>query len=74
MKMNVRGGDWFLEGHFSEQRKKYRTFLEESIAEAERKNKLLVILEIGCGFNTPTVVRVPMEQLTFKHPNVRLIR
>lgn len=72
--MNVRGGNWFLEGHFSEQRKKYKKFLQDSIAEAERKNKLFVILEIGCGFNTPTVIRVPMEQLAYQHKNVRLIR
>lgn len=34
----------------------------------------LVVLDIGTGFNTPTVVRRPMEEITRALPNARLIR
>jgi len=38
------------------------------------KNKNLLIIEIGAGFNTPGVIRWPMEQIVYTHPNAYLIR
>ncbi|UJR10605.1 hypothetical protein I4U23_014802 [Adineta vaga] len=67
----VRGGDWFIESAFDEQRKRYHDFLHRAIG---RKNELFTIIEIGVGFNTPSVLRWPMDQLVSKFPNVRLIR
>ena len=32
------------------------------------------VLDIGSGFNTPTVVRWPMERVAARHPNARLVR
>ncbi|KAL0490261.1 appr-1-p processing enzyme family protein [Acrasis kona] len=74
MMMNVRGGNWFLEDHFREKRRRYQEWVSNSIEEAEKNNKLFVIVEVGCGFNTPSVVRWPMEKLVSMHSNVRLIR
>ena len=33
-----------------------------------------MIVEVGVGFNTPSVIRWPMEGLAAKFPHVRLIR
>merc|ERR1711915_913830 len=38
------------------------------------ENKKLVIIEIGAGFNTPTVTRMPMEFITRQVPNARFVR
>jgi hypothetical protein len=34
----------------------------------------LLILEIGAGFNTPGVVRWPLERLAVRHPLARFVR
>eukprot|EP01119_Soliformovum_irregulare_P012674 TRINITY_DN3305_c2_g1_i1.p1 TRINITY_DN3305_c2_g1~~TRINITY_DN3305_c2_g1_i1.p1 ORF type:complete len:530 (+),score=146.22 TRINITY_DN3305_c2_g1_i1:916-2505(+) len=73
-KMNVRGGSWFIEDHFLEQRKKFQNWISSAIQSAKSQNKLLTILEIGCGFNTPSVTRWPMEMHARNHENVRLVR
>lgn len=36
--------------------------------------KNIVLLELGAGFNTPGVIRLPMESLAHQHPNASLIR
>jgi len=67
----VRGGDWFIETAFDEQRRRYHDFIHRAI---HRKNELFTIIEIGVGFNTPGVLRWPMDQLVSDCQNVRLIR
>lgn len=37
-------------------------------------DKKLLLLDLGTGFNTPTVIRIPMEQITLSVPNANLIR
>ncbi len=34
----------------------------------------VVLLELGIGFNTPTIIRYPFEQITFRNPKATLIR
>jgi hypothetical protein len=34
----------------------------------------LLVLELGSGFNTPTVVRMPMEQIVSGNPLARFVR
>jgi hypothetical protein len=34
----------------------------------------LLILEIGAGFNTPGVVRYPLERLAAQHADARFVR
>ncbi|KKD57869.1 hypothetical protein RN22_24125 [Grimontia sp. AD028] len=38
------------------------------------REKKVVVLDLGSGFNTPTVIRIPMEQITHAFPNASLVR
>ncbi|CAF0969429.1 unnamed protein product [Rotaria sordida] len=67
----VRGGEWFIESAFDNQRHRYRDFLHRAI---DKKNDLFTIIEVGVGFNTPSVLRWPMDKLVSEFKNVRLIR
>ena len=49
--------------------KRYYEFLNDI---DEEKN--LVFLELGVGFNTPTIIRYPFEQMTYNNKNATLIR
>ena len=37
-------------------------------------DKPLVLLELGVGYNTPTIIKFPFERITHEHPNATLIR
>lgn len=37
-------------------------------------DRRLVFLELGVGFNTPTIIRYPFEQMTYRNPQAVLIR
>jgi NAD-dependent SIR2 family protein deacetylase len=65
--LNVRGGDWFIEDVFR-QKKTYTSWLKNNV------HKNMVIIEVGVGFNTPGVLRYPMEALVGEFPNVKIIR
>jgi NAD-dependent SIR2 family protein deacetylase len=54
---NVRGGSWFLHSKYERQNMALQKWLQDLFD--SKKN--VVILEIGAGFNTPTVTRFPME-------------
>jgi len=75
MMLNVRGGNWFIEETVhGPARARYLTWLQAALARATPERPL-VLLELGAGFNTPTVVRLPMERLAAGHAgSVRLIR
>ncbi len=57
-----------VETPYAEQSERFRKWINEV-----EKGHLLV-LEIGAGFNTPSVVRLPMEQITHHCPNAHLVR
>lgn len=40
----------------------------------QRPDERLLVLDIGSGFNTPSVIRWPMEQITHALPGARLLR
>jgi NAD-dependent SIR2 family protein deacetylase len=65
--MNVRGGDWFLEDPYVEQAERFSEWVR-------RKRGRLLALEIGAGFNTPSVIRWPIERVVHFHPEAHLIR
>lgn len=50
------------------QSNQYETFLDRL------KDKNVVLLEIGVGFNTPEIIRFPFEQMTYNDLNTTLIR
>ena len=43
-------------------------------ANSECINGKTVLLELGVGFNTPTIIRFPFEKLAREHENIRLLR
>ena len=40
----------------------------------KKKNKNVLLLEFGVGFNTPGIIRFPFEQMTSQNENWKLIR
>jgi NAD-dependent SIR2 family protein deacetylase len=66
--LNVRLDDGFVETPWREGADALRRWL----GEAARGRVLL--LEVGAGYNTPSVVRWPMEQLAAGLPQARLVR
>ncbi len=69
MDMNLRKDDKFVQDeNWYKQLKAYKSFLKEM------KNKNVVLLEIGVGFNTPGIIRFPFEKITMENSKTRLIR
>lgn len=65
---NLRVDDTFVqEPHFSNV-SKYEEFVREA------KDKKLVLLELGVGYNTPGIIRYPFENITYNYPLANLIR
>ncbi len=68
MTLNVRGGYWFVEKSYKQQEKNYMQWLKKAV------QKKIVVLELGAGFNTPGVIRWPMEKIVSGHRNAHLMR
>lgn len=65
---NLRCDDKFVENPHMHNMYKYRDFIISNI------DKNIVFIELGVGFNTPGIIRLPFEQLTDNSPNGTLIR
>lgn len=48
--------------------KAYENFINEN------KNRKLVLIELGVGFNTPGIIRFSFERLAYTNNNITLIR
>ena len=69
MEVNLRKDNFFVEDNYwEEHQNSYEKFINDN------KNKKLLFLEFGAGFNTPGIIRYPFEELTYKLPNAFLIR
>ena len=69
MEMNLRVDDHFVEdGDWHAAEDRFSRFLSEC------KEGRTVLLELGVGFNTPTIIRFPFEKLTREHENISLLR
>ncbi len=69
MDMNLRKDQYFVQDddwYAAEER--FGEYLSEAI------HKKLVLIELGVGFNTPTIIRFPFEKLVREHENISLIR
>ena len=66
--LNVRGGPWFIEEPQRLARQRYLDWVNAS------EDGPLLLIEIGSGFNTPGVVRWPMEQIADWHDEAFLVR
>ena len=72
MNMNLRVDRYFVEDDaWHEAEKRFGEFLSEMLSD---KTKNIVLLELGVGFNTPTIIRFPFEKLASEHYNIGLIR
>ena len=69
MDMNLRKDGYFAQDSaWYEAERRFGDFVSRSL---DRK---LVLLELGVGFNTPTIIRFPFEKLTREHDNITLVR
>ena len=69
MEMNLRkDGNFVQDENWYKQSKNYEDFLDRT------KNKNVVLLEIGVGFNTPAIIRFPFEQMVHNNLKTTLIR
>jgi NAD-dependent SIR2 family protein deacetylase len=65
---NVREDATFVETPYSEQAERCVEWIRSAM------NSPLLILELGAGFNTPGVVRFPLERLGGRHEDSRFVR
>ena len=69
MEVNLRKDNFFVEDdYWEEHSNNYEKFINNN------KNKKILFLELGAGFNTPGIIRYPFEDLAYKLPNAFLIR
>lgn len=69
MEINIRKDAFFVEDdNWHKLNNTYEKFINDN------KNKKLVLIELGVGFNTPGIIRFPFEQLAYANDNVTLIR
>lgn len=67
--MNLRCDQHFVEDEaWHEAEERFGKYLSEC------EDKKTVLLELGAGFNTPTIIRFPFEKLMREHRNMSLIR
>ena len=69
MEMNLRCDNYFVEDEaWHEAADRYADFLKQN------RNKKVVLLELGVGFNTPIIIRFPFEKMVRENKNVNLVR
>ncbi len=68
MAPNLRCDHTFVEAPHMKNMGDYETFIKN------RRNKRLVFLELGVGFNTPGIIRFPFEQMAGMLPKATLVR
>lgn len=69
MTMNLRCDQYFVEDDaWHEAERNFGAFLDQC------ENKRTVLIELGVGFNTPTIIRFPFERLVREHDKISLIR
>ncbi len=69
MAMHLRCDQYFVEDeHWNMAAGHYASFLKE------HKREKVVLLELGVGFNTPTIIRFPFEQMLRGNVNWSLVR
>ncbi len=69
MAMNLRCDHYFVEDEaWHEAADRYADFLEQN------KDRKVVLLELGVGFNTPIIIRFPFEKMVRENSSYSLIR
>lgn len=69
MDINIRKDSGFVEdAEWQAQADRYYDFVEQW------KSKRLLLLELGVGYNTPTIIRFPFERMAQQFPTATLVR
>ena len=69
MEPNIRKDQFFVEDDaWHQASSRYLQFV------AALGDKPFVLLELGVGYNTPTIIKFPFERITAQHPNATLVR
>lgn len=69
MDVNLRKDAYFVQDeNWYKQSKAYEDFVNNA------KDKKVILLELGVGFNTPIIIRFPFEQMTMQNKNWNLVR
>ena len=69
MEVNLRiDANFVQDDNWYKQDKKYGEFLDNT------KDKNVILLEFGVGFNTPGIIRIPFEQMVYKNKDWNLVR
>lgn len=69
MELNLRKDAFFVEDdNWHKLNDIYENFIEDN------KNKKLLLIELGVGFNTPGIIRFPFERMTLEFKNTTLLR
>lgn len=69
MEPNLRKDGYFVQDYlWYKQNQDYEQFLNR------KKDKKVLLLEFGVGFNTPGIIRFPFEQMTSQNKNWTLVR
>lgn len=70
MDVHVRKNRFFVQDEaWDKAAESYEEFMERYADHGK-----VVLLELGIGFNTPTIIRYPFEQVTYRNPKATLIR
>lgn len=69
MDVHVRvNGNFVEDENWLSMMERYHSFV------GKNRSSRLVLLELGVGFNTPTIIRFPFERMTYENPVATLIR
>ena len=64
MEPNLRKDEFFVQDQgWKNAKKRYMQFIQEN------KNKKIVFLELGVGYNTPGIIKIPFMQMTYQFQN-----
>lgn len=71
MEMNLRCDQYFVQDEkWYEAQEHFCSFLQKALCSGRK----VCLLELGTGFNTPTIIRFPFENLVREHEKVSLLR
>ena len=71
MTMNLRCDQYFVQdGAWYKAEKRFGDFLTKAL----NSKKNLLLLELGVGFNTPTIIRFPFEKLVKENKQINMLR
>ncbi len=69
MEMNLRADDKFVQDEgWQKHARAYQNFIDKT------RNKKVVLIEIGVGYNTPAIIKYPFEKMTYFGSKTNLIR